>query len=127
MRLKDRTGVITGAASGIDRAIAMSLAKRGCHLALADLNECGRQDIRSLLASHRSRVSLHRLDVAERAQVAALPQAVMADHPGVDLFVDNAGVALGRRFEEIGEADFEWLFEINFWAGCGPLAPSCPS
>ncbi len=44
-----------------------------------------------------------------------LPHRYAAGHRGVDLLVNNAGVALGGTFEEVAEADFEWLFEINFW------------
>ncbi len=62
------------------------------------------------------RVSTHVLDVADAAAVAALPAAVLAAHPGLDLLVNNAGVALGGTFEEVAEHDFEWLFGINFWA-----------
>ena len=115
MRLSGRTAVVTGAAGGIGRAIALSLARRGCHLALADLNEAGLAETAALAASPGLRVSTHRLDVADRAAVAAFPELVRAAHPGVDLLVNNAGVALGGTFEQVSEADFEWLFDINFW------------
>jgi NAD(P)-dependent dehydrogenase (short-subunit alcohol dehydrogenase family) len=122
MALENRTAVITGAAGGIGRAIALSLARRGCHLALADINEAGlAQTAESIAAgahgsgSGRVRVSRHRLDVADRGAVAAFPETVAAEHPGVDILVNNAGVALGGTFEEVSEADFEWLFAINFW------------
>ncbi len=114
MRLSNRTAIVTGAGRGIGPAMAVSLTRRGCHVALADLNRQGLQETQSLLASHEVRVSLHQLDVADRAGVTALPKAVFAEQEGVDLLVNNAGVALGGRFEEISEADFEWLFEINF-------------
>src|SRR5262249_61546278 len=61
-------------------------------------------------------VSCHKLDVADRAAVAALPQAVVAEHGRVDLLFNNAGVALAGTFDQISEADFDWLFEINFAA-----------
>jgi short-subunit dehydrogenase len=54
------------------------------------------------------------LDVSDRAAVAALPGAVLAAHPGASVLVNNAGVALGGTFEQVSEADFDWLFEINF-------------
>jgi short-subunit dehydrogenase len=60
-------------------------------------------------------VSLHELDVADPTAVAALPAAVAERHANVDLLFNNAGVALGGNFDEISEADFEWLFDINFW------------
>jgi NAD(P)-dependent dehydrogenase (short-subunit alcohol dehydrogenase family) len=127
MKLTNRTAVITGAASGIGRAIAISLARRGCNLALADVNDAGLSETahlaqaaqtdpaKSAAPSSAVRITQHHLDVADRRAVAAFPQAVMAAHPGVDILVNNAGVALGGTFEAVSEEDFEWLFEINFW------------
>ncbi|MBV8657392.1 MAG: SDR family NAD(P)-dependent oxidoreductase [Burkholderiales bacterium] len=117
MDLKGRTAVVTGAASGIGRAIAQSLARRGCHLALADLNLAGLAETVALVEAEAAglRVSQHTLDVADRVAVAALPDAVIAAHGTVDVLVNNAGVALGGTFEQVSEADFEWLFDINFW------------
>ena len=115
MRLAGRTAVITGAASGIGRAVAVSLARRGCHLALADVDEAGLAETAERARAAGLRISRHRLDVADRAAVAAFPDAVRAEHPGVDILVNNAGVAVGGTFEQVGEEDFEWLFEINFW------------
>ena len=116
MTLHDRTAVITGAGSGIGRAIAQSLARRGCHLALADISEPGLAETAQLLGGLGIRVSCHKLDVADRAAVAALPQAVVAEHGRVDLLFNNAGVALAGTFEQVSERDFEWLFDINFGA-----------
>jgi short-subunit dehydrogenase len=115
LRLTGRTAVITGAASGIGRAIASSLARRGAHLALADVNDTGLTETARAIAAPGLRISLHHLDVASRDAVAAFPQAVLQEHPGVDILVNNAGVALGGTFEQVSEVDFEWLFEINFW------------
>jgi NAD(P)-dependent dehydrogenase (short-subunit alcohol dehydrogenase family) len=115
MDLKGRTAVVTGAAGGIGRAIAVSLARRGCHLALADVNDAGLAETRAPAAQPGVRVSHHHLDVADRAAVGAFPEIVRAIHPGIDLLINNAGVALGGTFEQVSEEDFEWLFEINFW------------
>jgi NAD(P)-dependent dehydrogenase (short-subunit alcohol dehydrogenase family) len=115
MRLEGRTAVITGAAGGIGRAIAVSLARRGCHLALADVDEAGMAGTEELVRRHPARVTRHRLDVADRAAVSDFPARVAAAHGGVDLLVNNAGVAVGGTFEQVAEEDFEWLFEINFW------------
>jgi len=116
MSLANRTAVITGAGSGIGRAIAQSLARRGCHLALADINGAALSESARLLMTKGIRVSRHEIDVANREAVAKLPQAVAAEHGGTDLLFNNAGVALAGSFAEISERDFEWLFEINFWA-----------
>lgn len=114
MKLGGRCAVVTGAASGIGRAIAISLARRGCHLALADIDEAQLVQTSEMAASPGIRISRHRVDVSDRNAVTSLPAEVMAEHGRVDILVNNAGVALGGAFDQVSEADFEWLFEINF-------------
>jgi short-subunit dehydrogenase len=116
MNLNNRVAVITGAGSGIGQATALSLARRGCHLALADIDEAGLAETQARALSLGVRASRHRLDVADRGAAASLPADVQASHDRVDLLVNNAGVALGGDFEEVSETDFDWLFEINFHA-----------
>ncbi|HEX6729203.1 MAG TPA: SDR family NAD(P)-dependent oxidoreductase [Pyrinomonadaceae bacterium] len=115
MNLQGRTAVITGAASGIGRALAVSFARRGCHLALADIDDKGMAETADLARVDGVRVSRHLVDVADRAAVADFPNVVAAEHSGVDVLVNNAGVAVGGTFAQVSEEDFEWLFEINFW------------
>lgn len=109
MRLSDRTAVITGAASGIGRAVAVSLARRGCRLVLTDVNEAGLEETARLASGVP--VTTHRLDVADKEAIKAFAEQV----PRLDLLVNNAGVAVGGTFEQVREEDFEWLFDINFW------------
>jgi NAD(P)-dependent dehydrogenase (short-subunit alcohol dehydrogenase family) len=115
LKLSGRTAVVTGAAGGIGRGIALSLARRGCHLALADIDEPALKRTALEMGAHGVRVSRHHLDVADRAAVADFPERVIAEHEGVDVLVNNAGVALAGTFEQITEENFEWLFGINFW------------
>lgn len=115
MQLAHRTAVVTGAASGIGRATAVALAQRKCHLALADLDEAGLAKTAELIAPQGVRVSCHTLDVSDAEAVAAFPDVVRAEHPGVDVLINNAGVAIGGTFEQVSATDFEWLFGINFW------------
>jgi short-subunit dehydrogenase len=115
VQLKNKTAVVTGAGSGIGRAIAVSLGRRGVHLALADTNQTGLDETTRLLSSYSVRVSQHVLDVSDPTAVAACPAEVLREHPGVHILVNNAGVALHGRFEESSAEDFEWLFSINFW------------
>jgi short-subunit dehydrogenase len=115
LKLKGRTAVVTGAGSGIGQAIAVALSRRGCHLALADINEAGMAKTAEQITGQGVRVSLHRLDVADAKAVVELPGQVATQHEGADILVNNAGVALGGIFEQIAESDFEWLFAINFW------------
>ncbi|MFC5478565.1 SDR family NAD(P)-dependent oxidoreductase [Massilia suwonensis] len=114
MNVSNRVAVITGAGSGIGRATALALARRGCHLALADIAEEGLKETAWMLANLGVRVTTHVLDVADRAAVRALPGVVLDAHKRVDLLVNNAGVALGGSFEQVAEEDFDWLIDINF-------------
>lgn len=116
LNLNNRVAVITGAGGGIGRATALAMARRGCHLALADVDEAGVQATARDAQALGVRASAHRLDVADRAAVAAFPQLVDTVHKRVDLLMNNAGVALGGTFEQVAEADFDWLMEINFHA-----------
>jgi NAD(P)-dependent dehydrogenase (short-subunit alcohol dehydrogenase family) len=115
VKLHGRTAVVTGAASGIGRGTALALARRGCNLALADLNEEGLAESAALAEAQGVKASRHRLDVADREAVAAFPESVLAAHGRADLLFNNAGVAIGGTFEQVAEEDFDWLMEINFW------------
>ena len=107
---------VTGAASGIGRALALELAARGCDLALADRDEGGLQAVAAEIAkTHPRKVTTHRVDVAEPAQIADYAQAAAAAHPGLNIVINNAGVALLGQFAEIDQAQMDWLFNINFW------------
>jgi NADP-dependent 3-hydroxy acid dehydrogenase YdfG len=114
MNVSNRVAVITGAGSGIGRATALALAKRGCHLALADIDPAGLKESAWQLSRLGVRVTTHLLDVADREAVRMLPGAVHEAHKRVDLLVNNAGVALGGTFEQVSEDDFDWLMDINF-------------
>ncbi len=113
--LRGSVAVVTGAASGIGAAMAGTLAGRGCNLALADVNAASLRDVAARARSRGVQVSEHRLDVSDADAVAALPDTVLAEHGRVGVLVNNAGVALGGRFEQVSADDFEWLFSINFW------------
>jgi short-subunit dehydrogenase len=107
---------VTGSASGIGRALALELAARGADLALADRDEAGLQAVAAEIAkTHPRKVSVHRVDVSEPAQIEDFAQAAATAHPGLNILVNNAGVALLGQFTEIEQAQMEWLFDINFW------------
>ena len=114
MNVSNRVAVITGAGSGIGRATAISLARRRCHLALADIDHSGLTDTAAMLANLGVRVTTHAFDVSDRDAVRSLPATVHGAHGRVDLLVNNAGVALGGTFEQVSEDDFDWLMDINF-------------
>ena len=107
---------VTGAASGIGRALALELAARGCDLALADRDEAGLQQVAAEIGKAGTRkISTHRVDVGEPAQIQEFAQAAIAAHPGLNIVINNAGVALLGAFNEVEQAQMEWLININFW------------
>jgi short-subunit dehydrogenase len=115
MKLEDRVAVVTGAGGGIGRAIALSLARRGCRLSLCDIRESELAQAARDAAAVGVRCTQHCLDVADAAAVANLPREVLAAHGEVNLVVNNAGVALGGNFDQVSETDFDWLMQVNFY------------
>jgi short-subunit dehydrogenase len=114
--IRGAAAAITGAASGIGRALALELAARGCDLALADRDDAGLATLAAEIArSHPQKVTVRRVDVGEPQQIQDFAQAAIADHPGLNIVVNNAGVALMGQFDEIDQAQMDWLMNINFW------------
>ncbi|MGY3617774.1 SDR family NAD(P)-dependent oxidoreductase [Bradyrhizobium sp. USDA 10063] len=107
---------VTGAASGIGRALALELAARGADLALADRDEAGLAAVAAEIGKATPRkVTVHRVDVGEASQIAGFAEAATSAHPSLNILINNAGVALLGQFHEIDQAQMEWLFNINFW------------
>jgi NAD(P)-dependent dehydrogenase (short-subunit alcohol dehydrogenase family) len=117
--LKGGVAVVTGAASGIGRALAHRLATEKMSLALADVDDAGLEktarEIAERTGEKKFRVSTHLVDVSDARQMEHFASEVVQQHERVTLLINNAGVALYGFFEEITIADFEWLVGINFW------------
>jgi len=113
----DKVAAITGAASGMGRTLALELARRGCHLALSDIDTAGLATTASLAraANAAVRVSTTRVDMADRAAVVAWADQAAAEFGRINLVFNNAGVALSATVENVPPQDFEWLMAINFW------------
>lgn len=110
-----RVAAITGAGSGIGRALAQQLAAKGAHLALSDIDETGLAETVGSCEGRGQKVTSQRLDVADRLAVAQWADTVVAEHGRVNAIFNNAGVGLGATIEGMSYEDFEWLFNINFW------------
>jgi short-subunit dehydrogenase len=114
--IRGAAAAVTGAASGIGRALALELAARGCDLALADRDEAGLAAVAAEIArAHSQKVTVHRVDVGEPAQIAEFAHDAVAAHPSLNIVINNAGVALLGQFHEIDQAQMDWLMNINFW------------
>ena len=114
-KFQDKVAAITGAGSGIGRALALDLAGRGCHLALSDINEVGLAETVRQIGTPGVRVTAQAVDVADRRAVYDWADQVVAEHGKVNLIFNNAGVALGSTIEGMSYDDIEWLMNINFW------------
>jgi NAD(P)-dependent dehydrogenase (short-subunit alcohol dehydrogenase family) len=116
--------VVTGAGSGIGRALAKELASQGAELALADVNAAGLEETRALLGSARCKTFV--VDVSQASQVEAFARTVEQEFGRASLLINNAGVALHGTFDQLSLEEFEWLIRINFWGvvyGCKFFMP----
>lgn len=115
-RLSGSVALVTGAASGIGAALSQSLAGRGCALFLIDRDTAGLGAIAARTTALGADTATHVLDLTDAAAIAALPARVAERFGRIDLLVNNAGVALGGRFEETDLDDFEWVLDVNLRA-----------
>jgi NAD(P)-dependent dehydrogenase (short-subunit alcohol dehydrogenase family) len=123
---RDKVAVVTGAASGIGRAVALLLADKGCHLALVDVQADALAETAGLVSGKGRKCSVHAVDVSSREAMRALPEAVLAQHGCVDILVNNAGVTSGYRFEDHPIENFERVVGVNFYGvvyGCKFFLP----
>jgi NAD(P)-dependent dehydrogenase (short-subunit alcohol dehydrogenase family) len=124
--LTGKVAVVTGAASGIGRATAELLAKRGCRVAINDINSEGLDETRRRIVAAGGTVTSHDVDVADRKAMAAFTETVVREHGAVHLVVNNAGVAVACPFTEMSMDDLDWIFGVNLWGvihGCKLFLP----
>ena len=112
------TAVVTGAASGIGEALAALLAARGSHLVLVDRDKDRLGDVADRLRADHPGPALttHVADLSDDEQTAELAATLAARHPETTLLVNNAGVALGGRFDQVTLEEFDWVMAVNFRA-----------
>ncbi|NOY55555.1 MAG: SDR family NAD(P)-dependent oxidoreductase [Actinobacteria bacterium] len=115
--MKDFSGkvvALTGAASGIGRALAVRLGEEGADLALGDVDEAGLNETAKLV-DRSPKVTTHVVDVGDRHAVEAFALAVERRHGGVDVIVNNAGVGCVATVEDATYEDFDWVIGVNLW------------
>ncbi|MET8203136.1 SDR family NAD(P)-dependent oxidoreductase [Micromonospora taraxaci] len=112
------TAVVTGAASGIGAALAHALARRGSDLVLLD-RDAERLDtvVTAICVAHPDRqVRTYVVDLADATATAQVAAEIGQRHPRVRLLVNNAGVGLGGRFDQVTFDEFSWVIDVNFRA-----------
>jgi len=115
-KVKGKVAVVTGAGSGIGRALALGLAERGAQLAISDVNDAGLAETAALLASTQAKVHTAHLDVADRAAVEAYAGEVAAHFGAVHQIYNNAGISgSGGTILDASLDDYDRLLAINLW------------
>ncbi|MEM9695133.1 MAG: SDR family NAD(P)-dependent oxidoreductase [Myxococcota bacterium] len=115
MSFHGRLLAITGAASGIGRALALELAARGADLALSDIDEAGLAETKTRVAKRGRTASTTRVDVANKDEMFSWARSLLESNGRVDGIVNNAGVGVTRSFAEMSYDDIEWILGINLW------------
>lgn len=113
----NKVAAITGAGSGMGRALAVQLARAGCHVALADNNAAALAETACIVESMAPgiRVTTRMLDVGDRDAMFAWADETARAHGRVNLVFNNAGVALSSTIDGMAYSDLEWIIGINFW------------
>lgn len=113
---KDKICVVTGAASGIGRAVSINLAKQGASVAISDVNEAGLEETRQLMGAQASnRIRADRLDVADADAVLNYADLIKESLGNADYVFNIAGLTRVGAFEETPLSSFEKIIDVNFW------------
>ncbi|MCJ8159678.1 SDR family NAD(P)-dependent oxidoreductase [Sphingomonas sp. LaA6.9] len=115
-RFSGKTVLVTGGAAGLGRAYALAFGREGAHLILADINEDGMAETRTLVEGVGGSAECHSVDMSSEADINALADKVLAAHDRLDVLINNAGLHLGeiaRGFFGLGQAKWQYFFAVN--------------
>jgi NAD(P)-dependent dehydrogenase (short-subunit alcohol dehydrogenase family) len=113
--LREKVAAVTGAASGLGRAMALAFAAEGMDLALADVDEPGLRKTCDLAASHGVKTLAMRVDVSKQDQVDEFAAQTLEALKAIHLVCNNAGVAVSGAAWEASEAEWQWILGVNLW------------
>ncbi len=113
MRLEKKVVGITGAGTGIGRAIARAFAAEGARLAITDMNVETARQVAKEIQSDGGEATAYKLDVTDRKQVEAVVGQIPADFGKIDVWCNNAGVSSMRRFLELTDQDWNFNMDVN--------------
>jgi NAD(P)-dependent dehydrogenase (short-subunit alcohol dehydrogenase family) len=110
-----RVAVVTGAGSGIGRALARALVADGAIVCLSDIDPVGLAETHALVTGPNVRTRADLLDVADRTAVGTYADLLAAELPAIHLVINNAGVSHGGEFLGMSYADLDRVLEVDFW------------
>jgi NAD(P)-dependent dehydrogenase (short-subunit alcohol dehydrogenase family) len=116
MDIRGAVTVITGGGSGIGRALARAMAREGADVIIADIDLAAAEAVAGDVRALGRRALAVRCDVGQEAEVAALIRRTLDEFGRIDIFVSNAGVLLSGPVEQVTDADWRWIMDINFYA-----------
>ena len=108
----NKVALITGAGSGIGRALAEELADQGCSLALVDWNNESLEETKEIVRKKNVSVSTYHFDISDREKINELPEKVLNFHNQIDLVINNAGVSVIGSVDEVSQDDWDWGLDI---------------
>ena len=109
----NKVAVVTGAASGMGRYLAVLLAKMGCNVAICDVNEEELENTAKMLENYNVATSRHVVDIADKSAIEEFHQEVIDHHQKVDLVFNNAGITVMSEFGDMPEADWDRVMQVN--------------
>lgn len=121
-----KVAAITGAGSGMGRALAIQLADLGCHLAIADIDREGLEETYNIIGKKADEIACFELDVSDRQKVYDFASDAHKHHEHIDIVINNAGISSQISIEAMSYAYFESLMNVNFWGvvyGCKAFLP----
>ncbi|HJQ67664.1 MAG TPA: SDR family oxidoreductase [Blastocatellia bacterium] len=114
-QFKDKTVIVTGAASGIGRAISEQLSRNGAIVVMADIHRDGLQQVAARLTEEGGRVETAYLDVTSAEDVRALIDKVIAGHGRLDYIFNNAGIAVAGEVRDLSLDHWRRIIDVNLW------------
>ncbi len=113
MKLKDKVALVTGAAQGIGRAVALILARNGADVVISDINLEKAEETAKEIETTGSKAMAVRVDVANPGDVERMVDAVLARFGRIDILVNNAGIARDKLILRMTEEDWDAVLDIN--------------